>query len=313
MSDKFTISFSGKEVNCLGRNYSLGQLFIDFLELDLTEYEIARQKVLEVINSNDTDTMTEFTKITPRELKRGYRGLSYEELGISDESSLEQKYTVYAIYKALLKIDHKYLEILDYPSINNNRYDKILEVFDLVALQKSYKDAMEKCLMKDDLNTPSIQRLSEYGTALHGRAELMFRIYNNAMHEVFIASDISSLLYIEFMKMIQNDISVWICENCGKYFIIKGKYDMKYCEREVNGEKVCQKVGAVKSFKDKVKNNPVYNEYEKVYKRFYARKRKGLITQEQFDTWVKKSSKTKKEALKGNLSFGEFKTIISDI
>ena len=83
-------------------------------------------------------------------------------------------------------------------------------------------------------------------------------------------------------------------------------YDFKVKQRD-------GKEKSLKDFKDKVKNNPVYNEYEKVYKRFYARKRKGLITQEQFVIWVKKSSKTKKEALKGNLSFDEFKTIISDI
>ena len=86
---------------------------------------------------------------------------------------------------------------------------------------------MEKCILKNDLNTSSIHRLKKYDTFLHGRAELMFRIYNNTMHEVFISSDVSSLLYVEFMKMIQNNVSVGVCENCGKYFIVKGKYDMK--------------------------------------------------------------------------------------
>lgn len=313
MSDKFTIAFSGKEVYCLGKKYALGQLFIDFLEFDLSEYETERLKVQQTIKNNDQNSMTEFTKITPKELKRGYRGLTYEHLGISDESSLEQKYMVYAIYKALLKIDHKYLEILDYPSISSIKYDKILEVFDLVSLQKSYKDAMEKCILKDGSDLTAIQRFAKNEGTIDGKAELVFKVSDNIMYEVFIASDISSLLYIEFMKMLQQNVLVSVCENCGRYFIPKGNYDMKYCEREVDGEKVCQKDGAVKSFKDKVKNNPVYNEYEKVYKRFYARKRKGLISQEQFATWVKKSSKTKKEALNGNLSYDDFKNQISKI
>ena len=128
-----------------------------------------------------------------------------------------------------------------------------------------------------------------------------------------MASKISSLLYIEFMKMIQNNVSVSVCENCGKYFIPKGNYDMKYCEREVNGEKVCQKIGAVITFKKKVRKNPIYGEYEKVYKRFYARKRKGLVSQSQFNDWLKKASKLKKDALKGILSTDDFIQLISDI
>ncbi|MBR5614282.1 MAG: hypothetical protein IKW64_03140 [Clostridia bacterium] len=313
MSDKYTISFSGKEVSCLGRTYPLGQLFLDFLELDFSEYETERLNIQGIINENNQEVMKQFTELTAKELKKGYKGLAYELLDISGENSLEQKYTVYAIYKALLSVDHKYFEVLDYPSISKLNYKELLSVFDLVSLQKRYQQIMKNCLLKDGSDLTAIQRFGNNKEMIGGKAELVFEVSDGIMYEVFMASDISSLLYIEFMKMIQNNASVSVCENCGKYFIPKGNYDMKYCEREVNGEKVCQKIGAVKSFKDKVKNNPVYNEYEKVYKRFYARKRKGLVTQNQFDDWVKKASKLKKDALKGILSYDDFKQLIADI
>lgn len=313
MSDKFTISFSGKEVSCLGRTYSLGQLFIDFLELDLSEYEEKRLNIKKILDTNNIEVMEKFTKITPKELKRGFKGLSFDQLGITDKTSLKKKYTVYAIYKALLPIEHKYFDVLNYPSISGFARDRIIEVFDLVSLQNIYKQAMKDCLLKNDSGLTTTQRFAKNKEIIDGKAELIFEVSDGIMYEVFMASDISSLLYIEFMKMIQNNVSVSVCENCGRYFIPKGNYDMKYCEREVNGEKVCQKVGAVKSFKDKVKNNPVYNEYEKVYKRFYARKRKGLVTQNQFDDWVKRASRLKKDALKGILSEDDFKQLIADI
>jgi len=313
MSDKFTISFSGKEVKCLGKSYPLGQLFIDFLELNLSEYETERLNIQEVLNADNRAAMKQFTEITESELKKGYKKLAFELLNISGDISLKSKYTLYAIYKALIIIDHKYFEILDYPSISKLDYNKILEVFDLVSLQKRYKQAMEICLLKNGSDLKLIQRFEKNAGVIDGKAELIFEVLDNIMYEVFMASDISSLLYIEFMKMLQNNISVSVCANCRRYFIPKGNYDMKYCEREIDGEKTCQKLGAVKIFKDKVKNNPVYNEYEKAYKRFYARKRKGLVTQNQFDKWMKHSSKLKKEALKGNLSYEDFKKQISEI
>ena len=57
MSDEFTISFSGKSVSYLGRTCLLGQLFIDFLELDLSEYEERRLNIQKILNTDDQETM----------------------------------------------------------------------------------------------------------------------------------------------------------------------------------------------------------------------------------------------------------------
>lgn len=313
MSDVYTISFSEKEVNCFGRLYPLGQLFIDFLELDLSEYEAKRLKIMETLKENNEELMESITNLSAKELKRGFKGLSFEQLGITDDMTLKHKYTVYAIYKALLPIEHKYFSVLNYPSLTNFAIDEVLKRFDLVSLQKRYKEAMEKCLLKDNTDLTAIQRFRECECAIEGKAELVFEVSDDVMYEVFMASDISSLLYIEFMRMLQNNVFVSKCAKCQRYFIPKGNYDMKYCEREVDGVKVCQKLGAVITFKDKVRKNPIYNEYERVYKRFYARKRKGLMSQKQFDEWLKKASKLKKDALEGILSVDDFKQIIADI
>lgn len=310
MSDKFTISFSGKEVNCLGRTYPLGQLFIDFLELDLSEYEEKRLNIKKILDTNNEEVMEQLTKITAKELKRGFKGIAFEHLGITDKTPLKKKYTVYAIYKALLSIEHKYFDILNYPSISGFARDKIIEIFDLVSLQKRYQQAMKECLLKDGSDLTAIQRFGNNKELAEGKAELVFEVSNGIMYEVFMASDISSLLYIEFMKMIQNNVWLAECKSCYKIFLpdTKGNYNVKYCKNEE-----CQKIGAVKTFKDKIRDNPIYGEYEKVYKRFYARKRKGLITQSQFDNWLKKASELKKDALKGILSYDDFKIKISEI
>lgn len=311
MKDITTFFISDKEVLCLGKPYVLGKLLIDFLETDLTMYEAERVRIKNVIDSNDESTMKLFTKdlTAPTIMKRGYGGLDYMLLNISEDMTLKEKYAVYAIYKALILVNHVYFRVIDYSSISKFNHIELLKAFDLLSLQNEYKEAMEKCLLKDTSDKTPIKKYLDYKPNITGRAEVLFEISEDMnLYEVFVASDISSVLYIEFMKMIQNNICVVRCENCQKLFIpeTKGNYDVKYCS-----EKACRQSGAVNAFKKKIKNNPVYGEYEKAYKRYYAQKRKGIVTQEWFDEWVKNASKLKKEALQGNLSFDEFKEQIS--
>lgn len=317
MTEKTTFSISEKEVLCLGKSYVLGQLFVDFLELDLTAYEAERLKIESIIKNNDETAMKEYTKDLkiPKKMQRGYSGLDYILLNITEDMSLELKYTIYAIYKALFLVDHVYFRVIDYSDMSKLNSKEILKAFDLVSLQSNYKDAMKKCLLKDTTENTPVQRYIDHKISVEGKAEVLFEISEAmTLYEVYTASNISSLLYVEFMKMVQNSVFVAKCENCGRYFAVKGKYDMKYCDRIAKGDtRTCQEIGAINSFKNKIKNDPVYGEYEKAYKRYYAQKRKGVITQEQFDNWAKNASKTKKEALKGNLSFDDFKDLISKI
>ena len=312
---KDKIAISGKEMFYLGSKHPLGESFVDFLELDLTAYEKRRLYIKAVLENSDFETMKDFTKNLkpPKNFQRGFDGLYYDLLNLSEKMSLEGKYAVFAVYKALQQIEHVYIDIIDYSEMCRMYSEKLLEQFDLLSYQKEYKDAMKHCLSKDNTKSTAVERLKTYTGKITGKAEVEFEILGERLSEVYTASNITSLLYVEFMKMIQNDVSVKKCECCHKYFVVKGKYDMKYCEREVNGEKVCQKNGAIETFKNKVQDNDIYKEYEKVYKRFYARKRRGLLTQEQFDIWLKKAAKLKKDALIGILSKDEFKVAISDI
>lgn len=319
-----TFSVSEKEVKCLGRDYLLGQLFVDFIEMDLSEYETERLKIKKVLDENDEETMRQFTKklTKPKKFDRGFGGLDYILLNISDDMSLKEKYTVYALYKAMFLIDHVYFNVVDYSVMSEYKHKILLDDFDLLSLQNQYKEAMEKCLFKDTSDRTAIKKFKDYAINVSGKAEVVFEISEMVcndtkqavMHEAFTASKISSLLYIEFMKMIQNNVLVSRCENCQRLFIpdTKGNYDVKYCNRKINGsDKTCEQIGAVNSFKKKIKSNPVYGEYEKAYKRYYAQKRKGVVSQEWFDKWVKEASQLKKEALKDNLSLDDFKKQIT--
>ena len=43
------------------------------------------------------------------------------------------------------------------------------------------------------------------------------------------------------------------CKRCGKYFIMKGNYDTKYCSRIAEGEtRSCQELAAIDNYKAKI-------------------------------------------------------------
>lgn len=96
-----------------------------------------------------------------------------------------------------------------------------------------------------------------------------------------------SIAFNEFRFMLDENISIKRCKNCGKYFTLKGDYATDYCDRIPDKEKyTCKKIAAIATRKEKLNNNPIIKEYEKAYKRMYARNTNHKITSEEFKTWV---------------------------
>ena len=315
-----------KKVIINGKTEDLGKLFLDFLELDLAKYNRQWEKINDVLTIDNVPNKKIMEEAVPPNTNR-IRGVGREMPIINGKNNrinrpfseqlptnlgnmpLKDKYATIALHKALGKIQHPYFDILDYNSVTKFDYKEMLELFNLVEIQNNYKSAMNDCLLKPEkykILSP-VERLEKSRLLIKGKAEVLFEISENmTLNEVYIAFDVSSFLYVEFMKMIQNNVLVGICKNCGNYFLQLGNYDMKYCNREpLGGEKSCQEIGAFNSFKEKVKTDPIYTEYEKVYKRYFARKRKGLISEENFKAWSENASKLKKEAINGNLSLVE--------
>jgi hypothetical protein len=102
---------------------------------------------------------------------------------------------------------------------------------------------------------------------------------------------LNDYLKVEFLKMIELNIKVKKCKNCDKYYVLKGDYSTDYCDRILPGEKfTCKKIAAVRTRKEKVNNNPILKEYEKAYKRNYAKCTNKKWTNEQFRLWVEEAS-----------------------
>ena len=227
-----------KKVIINGKTEDLGKLFLDFLELDLAKYNRQWEKIKDVLTiasatnkkimEEAVPPSTNATRGVGREVSviNGKTNRSFSEQLNLGNMSLKDKYAIIALYKTLGKIQHPYFSILDYSSATKFHYKEMLKFFNLVEIQNAYKSAMNKCLLKSEehKNSSSVERLGKARLLIEGRAEVLFEISENmTLNEVYIASDVSSFLYVEFMKMIQNNVLVGICKNCGNYFLQIGR------------------------------------------------------------------------------------------
>ena len=85
---------------------------------------------------------------------------------------------------------------------------------------------------------------------------------------------IFDMLNYEFGRMLESDIKIRKCKNCGKYFVLKGNYNTDFCDRLVEGSvRTCQAIGAEKVYKEKIATEESWKLYNKYYKRLFICKK----------------------------------------
>ena len=98
------------------------------------------------------------------------------------------------------------------------------------------------------------------------------------------------MIALEIFNTVLNDIPVKRCRCCNEFFAPIGRSDSEYCSRIKFGEdKRCAQIGAMKTFKDKHSENPIYIEYNRAYKRNHSRLRNGKLYEEEFKDWSAKA------------------------
>jgi len=219
-----------------------------------------------------------------------------------------------------------------HPYIKHFKTDKKM----LTELQAKYRQAVSECL---DLDVPvessakyirmkNVDEPKKYAptlrflhydyNALDDSAKIQYKVlpvsHSLMVCEVCPAPDLATLCYVEFMKMVQFNLSVRKCQNCGMYFMPKGEYDTKYCDRKPDGaNRTCQQIGAVKAYQDRVADNPILSAYHKIYRRFHSRKRHGMITPEQFEEWAKRAKKERDTAIQEDITAEDFQDRMNTI
>jgi hypothetical protein len=76
----------------------------------------------------------------------------------------------------------------------------------------------------------------------------------------------------------------YICENCHRYFLVRGCYKTVFCERIAPGEtkKTCRQVGGHVKERMKIDTDYARREYTRAYNRIKMRRYRGRMTEEEF-------------------------------
>ena len=123
---------------------------------------------------------------------------------------------------------------------------------------------------------------------------------------------LEEMLFLEFEKMLELDMQIKKCKNCGRYFILKGNYQTEYCGRVPEGESQnCQMLGATAKYAQKVKDSPALALFNRAYKRYHARVKAGSVKPDAFKKWKYEAVVMRDKCLDGEMAMDEFERWIN--
>lgn len=147
-----------------------------------------------------------------------------------------------------------------------------------------YENNAENDLYSDEITPDTIKAVKQ---------ELISQV------QLFYCNAPVEYAFCEFNSLIQINAKVKRCKRCGKFFLLKGDYNTDYCDRILPGNNMtCKKAAATENRKNKVAHNPILKEYEKAYKRMYARCINNKISKEDFRMWADEASCKRDELIK---------------
>ena len=110
---------------------------------------------------------------------------------------------------------------------------------------------------------------------------------------------LADFIYVEFMKGLQKGFVPKRCANCGRWFLQEPGLTYNYCSQIAPGETdlTCRDVGSRASFRDKVRNNEIWQIHQRAYKKYFARTKKGTMTRTEFEAWAWEAEELRDQAL----------------
>ena len=116
-----------------------------------------------------------------------------------------------------------------------------------------------------------------------------------------------SILYLFMWKLTKLNNVVYVCKNCGKYFIPDFQYNSKYCNNIYAYNKTCREIAAQIQYKKKLDAEPVLKKCRTFYQTL--QKNASLYGGKHIERYenFKKESKVMKKALEdGNITVEDF-------
>lgn len=121
---------------------------------------------------------------------------------------------------------------------------------------------------------------------------------------------IEAACFISIIELIKNNTPIYICKNCGNYFIPSSKKNTLYCNNIYEHGKTCQEIGAMITYNEKLKKDELNSLYRKTLsaKKMLANRNPDIpMYLEKYEQWKKDANKFKKDIRNGLKTEEEFK------
>ena len=346
----------------------IGQLLIDFLDMDFSAYDKER---LEILSTLADENKLKFVVIKNKDRyeamrirrkgdtsKYGEEVIMRNFFDLNANTPDKQIFVINRLYHALDNLGkcHSYFNIMDRSVLNTTDYNDLLnEKLNLVKLQAMFEPAFAYCIHRkhsgelaqldplkrlfiyNRLNSSPFEPFRKmtfdrlglnskvfyepttedrFGRTERTESEWVDYVKDKdiALSEYYPIYDIATLLYSEFFLMVKLNMQADKCLNCGKFFALKDLYYSKYCGRPTGeGNRTCRSVGAMKKFRARANNDPIYSTYRRVYNRLHTRRRQNTITEETLTQQKEKIAGLRRNVQEGLISFEDYKTQMESI
>ena len=120
---------------------------------------------------------------------------------------------------------------------------------------------------------------------------------------------IEAACFISILELIKNNTPIYICKNCGNYFIPSSKKNTLYCNNIYEHGKTCQEIGSMITYNEKLKKDEINSLYRKTLsaKKMLANRNPDIpMYLEKYEKWKNKANEFKKDIKKGLKTEEEF-------
>lgn len=137
---------------------------------------------------------------------------------------------------------------------------------------------------------------------------------NSTVLAEYTVDNPDDLIALELFHTVKDELPIKKCRCCGEYFVPSGRSDSEYCSRISLGEnKRCAQIGAMRTFKGKYAENPIYAEYNRAYKRNHSRLRNGKLYDEEFRDWSAAARKARDQFINENKTVEQFRLYLTEL
>jgi hypothetical protein len=231
-----------------------------------------------------------FSKLTIDERCRLYRQV-FNTTGISSDLAFTERFSWSRPRREILSVE-SYVQ----------RPEEILEWQEETGERKEYAKAFR------ELDGDAVELDGELDRYLKGEIDKAKQSDEVALFNEYEMYDFAHLLALEVRLMAGESTSVKRCRHCSRYFLAE-KSTIEYCTRIAPGESApCDVIGPKQSFSRLLEEDGALKAYNATYKTFYARQRRGTMSEAEFSSWRDEAKRRLQEVREGKIALDEYTT-----